>query len=51
DTPQKAVAPGQYVVFYAGDVCLGGAVIDQINRIDRAASAIMRPPGDLSGHG
>jgi len=49
--PQRAVAPGQYVVFYSGDRCLGGAVIDQIRRIDRAGSAIMRAPGNLAGHG
>ena len=30
DQPQRAVAPGQFVVLYAGERCLGGAVIDQI---------------------
>jgi tRNA-specific 2-thiouridylase len=30
DERQKAVAPGQFVVFYEENHCLGGAVIDQI---------------------
>jgi tRNA-specific 2-thiouridylase len=29
DAAQKAVAPGQFVVFYDGEQCLGGAVIDE----------------------
>ena len=39
DVPQWAPTPGQYLVLYDGDVCLGGGVITDSGRCPPAAQA------------
>jgi tRNA-specific 2-thiouridylase len=37
DKPQKAVTPGQAVVFYDGELCLGGGTIDSVEKLKQRA--------------
>jgi len=39
DQPQWAVTPGQSVVLYNGEICLGGAVINSASRISEVEAA------------
>ncbi|MDG0812035.1 hypothetical protein OMP40_23710 [Cohnella rhizosphaerae] len=32
DAPQKAITPGQAVVFYDGETCLGGGTIEVVHK-------------------
>ncbi|MWC30493.1 tRNA 2-thiouridine(34) synthase MnmA [Paenibacillus sp. MMS18-CY102] len=40
DQPQKAITPGQAVVFYDGDICLGGGTINTVHMVDEASFAL-----------
>ncbi|NAP00371.1 tRNA 2-thiouridine(34) synthase MnmA, partial [Halomonas sp. MG34] len=37
---ERAVTPGQAVVFYDGEVCLGGGTIDEILKDEKALNYV-----------
>ncbi|SIS36712.1 tRNA 2-thiouridine(34) synthase MnmA [Salimicrobium flavidum] len=40
DARERAITPGQAVVFYDGDVCLGGATIDEVEKNNQPMSHV-----------
>lgn len=39
--PVRAITPGQSVVFYDGEICLGGATIDDVYKTSRQLSYVV----------